>query len=164
MCILCIQLYIYRMIFPDRSRRKNRQGEQGIIGVFVLCLMMLVMLMGTGLLYVIRQGAQEGEDYRREMELRLAAESLVEQEACRIEAQADLADGLTEKEPTPISEVCRPEWADCSLRLTLVRCSPYLYIVAYAYQDETSGWERYKFAKGVMKHEGNHYRWQGWAP
>ena len=65
MCILCIQLYIYRMIFPDRSRRKNRQGEQGIIGVFVLCLMMLVMLMGTGLLYVIRQGAQEGEDYRR---------------------------------------------------------------------------------------------------
>lgn len=142
MSIPCVQLCIYRMIFPERNRR-SRDGEQGVIAVFVLCLMVLVILMGTGLLYVIRQGAQEGEDYRREMELRLAAESLVEQEACRIEARAELADGLTEKEPTPISEVCRPEWANCSLKLTLVRCSPYLYIVAYAYQDETSGWVKW---------------------
>jgi len=123
-----------------------------------------MLLMGRGLLSFAQQGTQNGYAYRQEMEMRLAAESMVEKQWLRIKMDAGPLQELQEDRMIQLDSGIYE-----GLYYTVyARCwGGHIYLIATAFRRETAlDWivEPHFMVKGVLGKEENHYVWLGWAP
>ena len=156
MNIPCVQQFI--------CRHYEVRRQQGVISLVALVLLVVMVFMGRGLVYFQQQGAINSYSYRQEMQLRLAAESMVEKQWLSLQNDdsrlQDLQPGTTllldkgSHEGVDYTVFAR-EWGGK------------VYLIATTFRRNTAIEkiiEPHVMVKGVLAKEGEHYAWRGWAP
>ena len=127
---------------------RDRRSQQGFASFTALCLLLVLAFMGRGLVYFSRQGAESARIYHQEMELRLASP---------LASLAEKTDSLLE----------RGDYDGLPYRIYGRRQGDRYYIMAYTFCRE-SEWDKrtepHFLVKGVLKKDGEQYKWLGWAP
>ena len=146
----------------------NRQ--EGAVSLVLLCMLMVVTALSFGLLYFVRAGQQANAGYEEETRLRLAAESMVELVALRIEEDPQLParwrDDMVmdiKLEAVDLAAVKPPEGV--AWKAGGIKRKDKLYLLGYAKNSRnTKPWEEGRLVKGEMQKVGEHYVWLGWVP
>ncbi|SDG45163.1 hypothetical protein SAMN05216584_105115 [Selenomonas sp. WCT3] len=144
--------------------------QQGAVSLLLLCMLLVVMVFSFGLLYFIRAGQQANDSYACETRLRLAAESMVELVALRIEQNPQLPSSWPEDKVVDIklaamhlAEVAPPEGV--AWKAGGIKRRDKLYLLGYAKNNRNKKpWEECRLVKGEMQKVGERYVWLGWAP
>lgn len=144
--------------------------QQGAVSLLLLCMLMAVMVFSFGLLYFIRAGQEANNRYVCETRLRLAAESLVELVALRIEENPQIPSQWSEDTVMDIklvavnlAEVVPPEGV--AWKAGGIKRKDKIYLLGYASNcRNTKPWEECRVVKGEMKKVGERYVWLGWTP
>ncbi len=143
---------------------RGRRSQRGFASFTALCLLLVLAFMGRGLVYFSRQGAESARIYHQEMQLRLAGESLVEQQVFRLKQDSSPLASLAEKTDSLLE---RGDYDGLPYRIYGRRQGDRYYIMAYTFCRE-SEWDKrtepHFLVKGVLKKDGEQYKWLGWAP
>lgn len=155
-------------LFPRRCistrRQHNHTRQQGIVSWVALCWLLIMLLLGQGLLNFVCQGARQAGDFTREMELRLRAESAVEENYLTLQSRSQELDALQSKEKLLLGNKGSSEELVTGYAL---KDKGLIYIICTAFDRRTDfgkAAEVHVMAKGVIKKEGDKYVWLGWAP
>ena len=153
MNIPCVQPFICRS-----------PKQQGITSLTALVLLLTMLLMGQGLISFAQQGAKNGEAFRQEMEMRLVAESMAEKQWLKLKQDDCILAGLQENEMISLDS---GEWEGLPYTVFARSWGGNIYLIATAFRrssalDEII--EPHVMVKGILRKEGKHYVWLGWAP
>lgn len=143
---------------------REHRSQQGFASFTALCLLLVLVFMGQGLVCFVRQGADSAIGYHQEMTLRLAGESLVEQQVLRLQQDSSPLAVLVEKEDSLLE---RGDYEGLPYRIYVRRQEDKFYIMAYTFCRESERDKRIEphvLVKGVLKKDGEQYKWLGWAP
>ena len=148
----------------------HESSQKGAVSVILLCMLMLVMLFSFGLLYFIRAGQQVNTRYVCETRLRLAAESMVELVALRIEQDPQIPSCWPEDivmdiklATVNLAEVTPPDGV--AWKAGGIKRKDKIYLLGYARNSRNAKpWEECRLVKGEMQKVGEQYVWLGWAP
>lgn len=125
-----------------------------------LCLMMLMLGFGLAILYFVRAAWSDNIAYQQEMDLRLAAEGAVEQEARMYE----LGRGISNEYRAMESSAAMPEM---EVRVTPEYREDKLILTGAACWRPAGGWLHKKVVRGLLRKQatkkGERYVWCGWA-
>ncbi len=125
-----------------------------------LCLMMLMLGFGLAILYFVRAAWSDNIAYQQEMDLRLAAEGAVEQEARMYE----LGRGISNEYRAMESSAAMPEM---EVRVTPEYREDKLILTGAACWRPAGGWLHKKVVRGLLRKratkKGERYVWCGWA-
>lgn len=133
-------------------------GQQGVVSLAALCLMMVMLGFGLAMLYFVRAAWSDNIAYQQEMDLRLAAEGAVEQEARMYELGLSDGDQSVESSAAMSGMEVRvtPEYREDKLILTGAAC-----------WRPAGGWMHKKVVRGLLRKQatkkGERYVWCGWA-
>ncbi|MBP8598141.1 MAG: hypothetical protein KBI24_02695 [Selenomonas sp.] len=162
MSIRSRQQYICQWIRQSvyRSPEVCRDGQQGFVSLAALCLMMLMLGFGLAILYFVRAAWSDNIAYQQEMDLRLAAEGAVEQEARMYE----LGRGISNEYRAMESSAAMPEM---EVRVTPEYREDKLILTGAACWRPAGGWLHKKVVRGLLRKratkKGERYVWCGWA-
>ena len=154
----------YRQLCISISRQSSCPRQQGIVSWVALCWLLIMLLLGQGLLYYVGQGARQAGDFSRETELRLRAESAVEENYLALQRRSAELDALQPGAKIYLGTTGSNEEAVTGYAL---KDKGLIYIIATAFDRRTEfgkAAEVHVMAKGVLKKEGDKYVWLGWAP
>lgn len=141
------------------------RSEEGSISVLMLYFMTVVMFFSMAMLYYVQSGTQAGDMYELEMQLRLAAESAVEQEAVYLEQHPEKVAEWQDKEKVSRGDADITPVEGTKISITILPRQEKLYVVAYAERKpRKTKWTQHKMVKGALKKVGDRFVWQGWAP
>ncbi len=125
-----------------------------------LCLMMLMLGFGLAILYFVRAAWSDNIAYQQEMDLRLAAEGAVEQEARMYE----LGRGISNEYRAMESSAAMPEM---EVRVTPEYREDKLILTGAACWRPAGGWLHKKVVRGLLRKratkKGERYVWCGWT-
>ena len=125
-----------------------------------LCLMMVMLGFGLAMLYFVRAAWSDNIAYQQEMDLRLAAEGAVEQEARMYE----LGRGISNEYRAMESSAAMPEM---EVRVTPEYREDKLILTGAACWRPAGGWLHKKVVRGLLRKratkKGERYVWCGWA-
>lgn len=139
-------------------------AQQGAASIAVLCLLLVMAFLGRGVTGFTRQGTEGVRIYRQEMNLRLAAESVVEREVLQLRNDDRPIRALPEKIDTLLE---KGTYEDYHFTVYARQQAELIYIIGCAFCRETEldeMVEPHVMVKGVLKKNGNQYVWLGWAP
>ena len=135
-------------------------GQQGFVSLAALCLMMVMLGFGLAMLYFVRAAWSDNIAYQQEMDLRLAAEGAVEQEARMYE----LGRGISNEYRAMESSAAMPEM---EVRVTPEYREDKLILTGAACWRPAGGWLHKKVVRGLLRKratkKGERYVWCGWA-
>lgn len=154
MNIPCVQRYIC----------PSHDSQRGGVALVALVLLVVMLFMGRGLIQFVQQGVKNGHAYRQEMEMRLAAESMAEKQWLQL--KKDDSRLWTLRENTMIS-LDRGSYERLDYTVFARSWGGNVYIIATAFHRDSPVdkiIEPHVMVKGVLRKEGNHYVWLGWAP
>ena len=167
MSILSKLQYIYHRIWQNahRGHEVYTDRQQGFVSLAALCLLLVMLGFGLALLYFVRAAWSDNMAYQQEMNLRLAAEGAVEQQA-RIYEQGNPDMELVPFEPyqSEQSSVAMP-----GLKVTVKpeRLDAKLLLTGYARWQPVGSWVHEKVVRGLLRKqptkEGIRYVWCGWT-
>ena len=125
-----------------------------------LCLMLVMLGFGLAMLYFVRAAWSDNIAYQQEMDLRLAAEGAVEQEARMYE----LGRGISNEYRAMESSAAMPEM---EVRVTPEYREDKLILTGAACWRPAGGWLHKKVVRGLLRKratkKGERYVWCGWA-
>lgn len=154
--------------YPRRCTCMGQQSrierQQGVISWAALGWLLVLALLGQGLVYFTQQGARQAGDYWRETELRLRAESMVEENYGMLQDRSRELDSLPNKGKLYLGT---NGVSDREVVGYALKDNGLVYIIATAFDRRTAfgnSTELHVMAKGILKKEGEKYVWLGWAP
>ena len=142
-----------------------RRDEQGMVSILGLCLLFVMLLFGMTLMYAAGNCMETERNFQEEAQLRLAAESGMEEAALQVEKE-DAAD---------LDRVGAFPNADCIYEAEVF---PGIHVMTYASRrenrlellarakrfDAVSRRTSCRSVHGCMEKKGEHYVWYGWLP
>ena len=142
----------------------HRRDQRGIASLTALVLLVIMLFMGRGLIYFAEQGVRNGYVFRQEMEMRLVAESMAEQQWLRLKKDDRKLQNLRENAMIPLAE---GTYEGMDYTVFARSWGGNIYLIATAFRrssalDEII--EPHFMVKGVLGKVGEHYEWLGWAP
>lgn len=152
--------YVQPYICPHREE----QRQQGIVSIGALVLLVVMVFMGRGLVHFVQQGAAISHGLRQEMNMRLAAESMVEKHWLLLKQDDSKLQRLR---PDTMIFLDKGTYGGFVYTVYARNWGEEIYIIATAFRRETELdkiAEPHVMVKGVLGKEGEHYVWRGWAP
>lgn len=145
-------------------RRYEAGRQQGGISLVVLLMLAVMLFMGRGLVCFLQQGAENSYYLRQGMQMRLAAESMVEKQWLQLQQDGSKLQKLRANEMILLDKGIYEE-----LDYTVYAHSwgGEVYIIATAFSRKNAMEkliEPHFMVKGVLGMEGGRYVWKGWAP
>lgn len=139
-----------------------------MVSLVILCLMLVVMFLGMGLYYFARQGAENVQAYRAEMEMRLAAEGAVEGVWTNLDRYEPVLAGLREGKQDVLPNDIQREGLKIRTYALLKQGKIYIIAVVFRQQEELDrDLESHCIVKGVLikvrENGKTYYRWLGWT-
>lgn len=145
-------------------RRYEAGRQQGGISLVVLLMLAVMLFMGRGLVCFLQQGAENSYYLRQGMQLRLAAESMVEKQWLQLQQDGSKLQKLRANEMILLD---KGTYEALDYTVYARSWGGEVYIIATAFSrknDREKLIEPHFMVKGVLGMEGGRYVWKGWAP
>jgi len=144
--------------------RHEAGRQQGGISLVVLLMLAVMLFMGRGLVCFLQQGAENSYYLRQGMQMRLAAESMVEKQWLLLRQDGSKLQKLRANELILLDKGI---YEGLDYTVYARSWGGEIYIIATAFSRKTAVEqliEPHFMVKGVLGKEGERYVWKGWAP